>query len=84
MQEAAGLLAKESIASTVPVRGQFVSSYFAVPKPHSLGKFGPFFEPQEVQQPIKKFRFRMEGLKQVRDWVQKDAWMAGPSLWSLM
>ena len=40
-QEAADLLAKESIAPVVPVRGQFVSSYFALAEAHSPGKFRP-------------------------------------------
>ena len=42
VQEAADLLAKEFIA---PVDGQFVSSYFAVTKACSPGKFRAFFEP---------------------------------------
>ena len=80
VQEAADLLAKESIASTVPVRGQFVSSYFAVPKPRSPGKFRPILNLKKFNNAVKKYRFRMEGLKQVRDWVQKDAWFCGMDL----
>ena len=41
VQEAADLLAKESIASFDPVKGQFVSSYFVVAKACSPGKFRP-------------------------------------------
>ena len=41
VQEAADLLAKESIAPVDPVKGQFVSSYFAVTKAHNPGKFRP-------------------------------------------
>ena len=45
VQEVADLLAKESIAPVDPVKGQFVSSYFAVTNAHSPGKFGPIFKP---------------------------------------
>ena len=41
VQEAADLLLKEAIAPVEPVVGQFVSSYFAVTKPRSPGKFRP-------------------------------------------
>ena len=41
VQEAADLLVKESIAPVDPVKGQFVSSYFAVTKARSPGKFRP-------------------------------------------
>ena len=40
-QEADDLLAKESIAPVTPVKGQFVSSYFAVAKARSPSKFRP-------------------------------------------
>ena len=29
---------------------------------------------------VKKYKFRMEGLKQVRDWIQKDAWFCSMDL----
>ena len=45
VQEAADLLAKESIAPIDPFKGQFVSSYFAVTKARSPGKLRSFFEP---------------------------------------
>ena len=44
VQEAVDLLAMKSIAPVDPVKGQFVSSYFAVTKALSPGKFEPFFE----------------------------------------
>ena len=80
VQEAADLLAKESIASVAPVKGQFVSSYFAVAKAHSPGKFRPILNLKKFNRAVKKYRFRMEGLRQVRDWIQKDAWFCGMDL----
>ena len=79
-QEAADLLAKESIAPVAPVRGQFVSSYFAVAKAHSPGKFRPILNLKKFNRSVKKYKFRMEGLKQVRDWIQKDAYFCSMDL----
>ena len=73
VQEAADLLAKESIVPVDPFEGQFVSSYFAVTKAHSPGKFRPILNLKRFNKSVKKYKFWMEGLKQVRDWIQKDA-----------
>ena len=80
VQEAADLLLKEAIAPVNPIAGQFVSSYFAVPKPRSPGKFRPILNLKKFNKSIKKYKFRMEGLRQVRDWIQKDAWFCNMDL----
>ena len=80
VQEAADLLFKEAIAPVNPAAGQFVSSYFAVPKPRSPGKFRPILNLKKFNRSIKKYKFRMEGLRQVRDWIQKDAWFCNMDL----
>ena len=80
VQEAADLLAKESIAPVDPVKGQFVSSYFAVTKAHSPGKFRPILNIKNFNKSVKKYKFRMEGLKQIWDWIQKDAWFCSMDL----
>ena len=64
-QEAADLLAKESIASVTPVEGQFVSSYFAVGKARSPGKFRPILILNKFNKSVIKYKFYMEGLRQV-------------------
>ena len=79
-QEAADLLAKESVAPVAPVKGQFVSSYFTMAKAHSPGKFRPILNLKKFNKAVKKYKFRMEGLKQVRDWIQKDAWFCSMDL----
>ena len=79
-QEAADLLAKESVAPVASVQGQFVSLYFAVAKAQSPGKFRPILNLKKFNKAVKKYKFWMEGLKQVRDWVQKDAWFCSMDL----
>ena len=53
VQEAADLLAKESIAPVDPVKGQFVSSYFAVNKAPSPGKFRPILNLKKFNKSVK-------------------------------
>ena len=48
--EAADLLLKEAVVAVDPVPGQYVSSYFAVTKPRSPGKFRPILN-------LKKFNY---------------------------
>ena len=78
--EASELLLKEAIAPVNPATDQFVSSYFAVPKPRSPGKWRPILNLKKFNRSIKHYRFKMEGLKQIRDWIQKDAWFCGADL----
>ena len=53
-QEAADLLAKESVAPVAPVKGQFVSSYFAAGKARSPGKFRPILNLKKFKKAMKK------------------------------
>ena len=79
-QEASDLLSKESIAPVTSVEGQYVSSYFAVAKARSPGKFRPILNLKRFNKSVKKYKFRMEGVRQVRDWMQKDAFFCGMDL----
>ena len=78
--EATELLAKEAVAPVAPDVGQYVSSYFAVPKPRSPGKFRPILNLKKFNKSIKHYKFKMEGLRQVRDWIQPNAFMCGMDL----
>ena len=69
VQEAGDLLAKESIAPVDPIKGQVVSPYFAVSKAHSPGKFRPILNLKKFNKSVKKYKFKMEGPKQVQDWI---------------
>merc|ERR1711873_31291 len=66
-QEAADLLAKESIAPVTPVKGQFVSSYFAVAKARSPGKFRPILNLKKFKKSVEKYKFCMEGYDRFKD-----------------
>ena len=78
--EASDLLVKEAIASVDPVSGQFLSSYFAVPKPRSPGKFCPILNLKRFNKNIKKYKFRMEGMRQVGSGSSR---MLGSVAWTL-
>ena len=79
-QEASDLLSKESIAPVTSVEGQYVSSYFAVAKARSPGKFRPILNLKRFNKSVRKYKFRMEGVRQVRDWIRKDAFFCGMDL----
>ena len=57
VQEASDLLAKESIVPVDNVKGQFVSSYFAVSKACSPGKFRPILNLNKFNKSVKKYKF---------------------------
>ena len=73
--EAAALQQKCAVVPVSPVDSQYCSSYFAVPKARSPGKFRPILNLKKFNRSIKKYRFKMEGLRQVRDWIKPNAWM---------
>ena len=60
--EAADLLLKEAVVMVDPVPGQYVSSYFAVTKPRSPGKFRPILN-LEIQSFCKKVQILNGGPK---------------------
>ena len=74
-QEAEGLELKRAIVPVEPCTDQFISSYFAVPKLRSPGKFRPILNLKKLNKNIKKYKFRMEGLAQIRDWIQPNSWL---------
>ena len=77
--EAAGLLSKGAIAARDPCPGQFISSYFAVPKPRS-SKWRPILNLKFFNKNLRHFKFRMETFSQVRDWLQPNAFLVGIDL----
>ena len=80
MQEAADLLAKESIAPVEPVKGKFVSSYFAVAKAHSPGKFRPILNLKKFNPSVKKYKFGMEDL--LTNYMTGSKRMLGSAVWT--
>ena len=57
ISEAADLKDKGAIKEVVPAAGEYVSSYFAVPKPRSPGKFRPILNLKRFNKSIKKYKF---------------------------
>ena len=77
--EAKGLLDKKAIKEAVHEQGEFISSYFAVPKPRST-KFRPIINLKYFNKNLKHYKFRMETFSQVRDWLQPGAFLIGIDL----
>ena len=71
--EAIDLLKKAAVTVVGFVSGQYILSYFAVPKARSPGKFRPILNLKKFNKNVKKYHFRMETLAMVRDWVQPGA-----------
>ena len=49
-------------------------------KARSPGKFRPILNLEKFNKSVKKYKFCMEGLKQVCEWIQKDAYFCGMDL----
>ena len=68
--EAQGLLDKNAISIVEHEPGEYISSYFVVPKPRS-SKFRPIINLKYFNKNIKHYKFRMEHFTQVREWIQQ-------------
>ena len=78
--EAEALQLKDAIAPVSPCQGQYVSSYFAIAKARSPGKFRPILNLKKMNKSIKKYKFRLEGLSQIKDWIKEGAFMCAMDL----
>ena len=78
--EAAGLSAKSAIVPTEHEAGEFIISYFSVTKPRSLGKYRPILNLKNFNQAVKKYKFRMESVSHVREWIKQNAFCVGMDL----
>ena len=77
--EADGLLAKGAVHVVEPEDGQFLSSYFAVPKPRST-KWRPILNLKYFNEHVRHYKFRMETFVQVREWIQPGSYLIGIDL----
>ena len=76
--EVNGLLKKGAICEVGPVQGQYVSSYFTVPKSkRSPAKWRPILNLKKFNKYVCHIYFKMEDVKTVRKWFQK-----APCVWS--
>ena len=70
VKEAEDLLLKKAVRVVEPCEGQYVSSYFAVPKPRKIDQFRPILNLKFFNNHVKKYHFSMETLAAVRDWIK--------------
>lgn len=77
--EAEALVLKQAIRSVSAIKGQYVSSYFAVPKPRST-KWRPILNLKWFNKKVRQYKFRMETFSQIRDWLQPGYFLIGMDL----
>ena len=80
VDEAQGLVDKGAIKEVAPTSTEYVSTCFAVPKLCSPGKFRPILNLKRFNKSIKKYKFRMESLRQIREWLLPGCFMVGIDL----
>ena len=78
--EAEELVRKGAVINSTPDEGEYISSYFAVPKLRSPGKFRPILNLKRFNASVKKYKFKMETLKHVREWLKPGAYCIGIDL----
>ena len=80
INEAVDLKAKEAVSVVDHTPGEYISSYFAVAKPRSPGKYRPILNLKYFNKAVKKYKFTMESLANVREWIKPGAWCTGLDL----
>ena len=80
VHEANQLKLKNAVISVASLPGQYISSYFAVPKPRKIDQFRPILNLKFFNDYVKKYTFTMETLSNVRDWIQPNAFCIGLDL----
>ena len=79
--EVTGLLMKGAIYEVGRVQGEYVSSFFAVPKSkRSPDKWRPILNLKKFNKYVCHINFHMEELKTVRKWFQQGTMCAGLDL----
>ena len=68
--EASELQIKGAVVPTISENGEYVSSYFAVPKA-TPGKYRPILNLKKFNYSVKKYHFKMETFKIVRQWIKE-------------
>ena len=70
VNEANELLAKGAVTVVDPCEDQYVSTYFAVPKPRRIEQYRPILNLKVFNLNVKKYKFTMETLQSVREWIK--------------
>ena len=76
-----GLIAKNAVKVVKPVLGQYISSYFTVPKSkRSSDKWRPIINLKHFNHSVQKIHFRMEEVAWIRQWLRSGGWFCGINL----
>ena len=78
-KEAKGLLDKGAVSKVTSTPGEFVSSFFAVPKPRSE-KWRPIINLKNFNSYVRHYKFRMETFQKIREWIQPGSYLVGLDL----
>ena len=79
--EVQGLISKKAVKVVKPVLGQYVSSYFAVPKSkRSPDKWRPIINLKHFNHYVRKIHFRMEKVAWIRQCLRSGGWFCGIDL----
>ena len=70
VKEADDLIDKHAVRVVEPCKGQYISSYFAVKKPRKVDEFRPILNLKYFNLNVRKYKFSMETVATVRDWVK--------------
>ena len=74
--EVEGLIAKEAVKVVKSKLGQYVISYFAVPKSkRSSDKWSPILNLKCLNHSVRQFYFRMEEVVWIRQWLRSGGWI---------
>ena len=80
VKEALTLKEKQAIAVVEHCDGEYISTYFAVPKPNRPGQYRPILNLKYFNENVKKYKFSMESVRSIREWLQPNAFCIGLDL----
>ena len=80
LDEANDLKRKGAVSVVDHLPGEYMSSYFAVPKARSPGKFRPILNLKYFNKNVKKYKFKMETLASLREWIREGSYCTGLDL----
>ena len=80
LDEANDLKHKGAVSVVDHLPGEYRSSYFAVPKARSPGKFRPILNLKYFNKNVKKYKFKMETLASLHEWIREGSYCTGLDL----
>ena len=80
VKEALTLKEKSAISVVEHCDGEYISTYFAVPKPNRPGQYRPILNLKYFNENVKKYKFSMESVRSIREWLQPNSYCIGLDL----